>query len=89
MENDFYCSPDFDIDEWDALYKKLEQADISEEAKQKLLFPGRCKEQCINCMAAVQERRDKTQKILRNDFVSSGDWESLRGKGLDTKLEKW
>lgn len=73
--NNFYCQikcvpVDFNIDEWNKASKEIDAMPISEEEKQKLLFPDPCEKQCFDCMAIVGERRRKTNELLSQTYRS-------------------
>lgn len=65
----FYCqnvcgSDSFDIEEWNEVQKSLEQTNLPEAEKLKILFPPACEKQCFDCMANVGQQRLKTQKLI-------------------------
>jgi hypothetical protein len=70
MTGGFYCQikcgeVGFSIDQWNKSYREIEAMPISEQEKQKLLFPDPCTKQCFDCMAIVGDRRNKTQQLIK------------------------
>jgi hypothetical protein len=66
----FYCIKEsggnFSIDEWCDTASALEKTNLSEQQKNTILFPPKCKEQCFDCMAIVGERQLRTKNIITN-----------------------
>lgn len=69
----FYCrkisgAEDFSIDEFNKISAELEETNLSEKEKFRILFPPKCDAQCyaqcFDCLADVGERRIKTQKLI-------------------------
>lgn len=72
MSTNFHCrkwhgDPDFSIEEWNETAENLDKIDISEEERNKILFPhtNPCENQCFDCMADVGERRKRTQELIK------------------------
>ena len=69
-ENNFYCQNesgdvDFSIDEWNEIAEKLELTNLTEKGKTEILFPEKCKIQCIDCACIVGEQRLKTTQLTK------------------------
>ena len=68
MKKTFYCKNHTgsmeSIDEWNEVANSLELTNLSEKAKQDVLFPPVCEKQCFDCIAEVGETRMKTQKLI-------------------------
>ena len=65
----FYCQhlageEGFSIEEWNAVARELDKADVSEAVKKSILFPDACPVQCFACMAIVGYRQQRTREAI-------------------------
>jgi len=76
MKKNFYCQNkcgevNFSIDEWNRNYKEIESMPISQSEKDKLIHGEPCTEQCFDCMAVVEETREKN-RLVRERQAQNG-----------------